>query len=398
MILWIIGLVVLACVAIVGFYQGALRVAFSFLGLLLAALLASPVGSLLKPLIVILGLKNPVAVGFVAPFAAFVLVLVIFKCAALAVHKKVAAWYKYKSTDTQRMLWERMNARVGISLGLANGLIYFFAICTVLYALGYLTVQVSSGNDSWAVRLVNRLNDDLKTTGMDKAVAPFMPKSDLYYDASDVVADIFHTPLLQNRLANYPPLLLAGEKEEFKPLLDPGFQGQWLKSELSFGAFVNHEKVKPLVENREVVTNVLGMLGGDLKDLKTYLQTGKSPKFDDEKILGRWAFDFKASMAAARRKTPTMGSAEIRKLRAALGAFAKSTLIATVDQKAILKMPSVKGGKGTVQGRWKNTNGAYSINIGGGGGQQLDLEAQVDGRSIIFTREGTVLVFENTRV
>lgn len=398
MILWLIALVLLASVGTVGFYQGALRVAFSFVGLLLAAMLASPVGSLLKSLIGILGLKNPVVVAFVAPLAAFVLVLVIFKCGAFAVHKKVEAWYKYKNSDTQRLLWERMNARVGIPLGVANGAIYFFAICTLLYALGYLTVQVSSDKDSWAMRLVNRLNDDLKSTGMDKAVAGFMPKSELYYDASDVVADIFHTPLLQNRLANYPPLLLVGEKEEFKPLLDPGFQGQWLKGELNFGAFVGHEKVKPLVENPEVVTNVLGMLSGDLKDLKTYLETGKSPKFDDEKILGRWAFDFKASMAHARRKTPTMGSAEIRKLRLELGAFAKSTLTATVDQKAILKMPSAKGSKGTVQGRWKNTNGSYSIHVGGGGGQQMDLEAQVDGRSLIFTFGGRVLVFENTRV
>ena len=397
MILWLIALVLVGCVGTVGYYQGALRAAFSFIGLLLAAMLASPAGSLLKPLILILGLKNPVVIAFVAPVAAFALVLVLFKSGAFAVHKKVEAWYKYKSSDTQRLLWERMNTRVGLPMGMANGMIYFFAICTLVYALGYLTVQVAtSEKDSWVLRVINRLNDDLKNTRMDKAVATFMPKSELYYDAADVVADIFHTPLLQNRLANYPPFLLVGEKEEFKPLLDPGFQGQWIKGELNFAAFVNHEKIKPLVESHEVVTNVLNMLGGDLKDLKLYLQSGKSPKYDDEKILGRWAFDYKASMSAARRKKPTMGSAEIRVLRAALGAFAKSTLTATVDQQAILKLPSAKGSKGTTQGKWKNTDGKYSIS--GGGGQKLDLEVQVDGRNLIFTRDGVVLVFENTRV
>jgi len=392
MFIWLIALIVVASVATVGYYQGGLRASFSFVGLLLAAMLASPLGSLLKSIVPIFGVKNPVMIAFVAPVIAFVLVLVIFKVAAFGVHKKVEAWYKYKGSDTQRMLWERMNARVGIPMGLANGIIYVFAICTLIYSAGYLTVQVATGDqDSWTLRLVNRLSADLQSTGMDKAVAPFMPKSELYYDGADVVADIFHTPLLQNRLANYPPFLLVGEKEEFKPLSDQSFQQEWIKG-MTFGSFVNHEKVKPLVENHEVVTNVLGMLGGDLKDLKVYLENGASPKYDDEKMLGRWAFNFNASMNAARRKKPTMGSLQIRQLREKLGAFVKSTLIATIDHKAVLKMP-----RATVRGSWKNSDGKYSLGITDDG-KKLELEAEVDGRQLIFTKDGFVLVFENTRV
>jgi hypothetical protein len=397
MILWLTVLVILACVGVVGYYQGALRAAFSFVGLLLAALLASPLSGWLKSLVPILGLKNPVVIAFVAPTLAFVLVLALFKGIAFAVHKKVEAWYKYKNSDTQRLLWERMNTRVGVPVGMANGLIYVFALCTLLYSLGYLTVQVAtSDKDSWTLRLVNRLNRDLKSTGMDKAVAPFMPKSELYYDSADVVADIFHTPLLQNRLANYPPLLLAGEKDQFKPLSDAGFQKQWIDG-MTFGSFMNHESVKPLVENAEVVTNVLDMLGGDLKDLKAYLETGASPKYDDEKILGRWVFDFRASMNAARRKKP-MGSAEITRLRRRLGAeFQKAVLTATVDRQAILKLPAVSGSRGTVQGTWKQADGKYFLNISEGG-KRLELEAQVDRRTLTVTKDDIVLVFENTRV
>lgn len=393
MILWLIALIVAASVTIVGYYQGALRAAFSFVGLLAAAMLASPVGSLLKSMVPIFGVKNPVTIAFVAPVIAFVLVLVLFKLGALAVHKKVEAWYKYKGSDTERMLWERLNSRLGIPMGLANGIIYVFGICTLIYSAGYLTVQVATGEqDSWMLRLMNRLSADVISTGMDKAVAPFMPKSELYYDAADVVADIFHTPLLQNRLANYPPLLLAGEKEEFKPLSDQAFQQEWIKG-MTFGSFIDHDKVKPLVENPEVVTNVLGMLGGDFKDLKIYLETGTSPKYDDEKILGRWAFNFNASMNAARRKTPTMGSLQIRQLRTNMGAlFAKSILTATVDRKAILKLS-----KGTLQGSWKNSAGKYSLGITEGG-KKLELDAEVDGHSLIFTKDNMVLVFENTRV
>lgn len=206
MILWSIALFIVICAGVAGYYQGALRAAFSLLGLLLAALLASPLGSLLAPLLAIFGVKNPVMIAFLAPVIGFLVVLVAFMIGAIAVHKKVDTFYKYKASDTQRLLFERMNARVGASVGVANGFIYVLVIGTFVYSLGYLTVQVaSSEEDSWSMRLINRVADDMKATGMTKAVAPFMPKSELYYDGADVVANIFHTPLLQRRLANYPP-------------------------------------------------------------------------------------------------------------------------------------------------------------------------------------------------
>ena len=397
MILWLIALVMLTSVGIVGFYQGALRAGFSFVGLLIAALLASPIGSLLAAVVPIFGLKNPVAIAFISPAIAFLLILTAFKLGALAVHKKAEAYYKYKASDTQRMLFERMNARVGIAVGMANGLVYFYVICTLIYALGYLTVQVASADqDGWSPRLVNRLSSDMVSTGMTKAVAPFMPRSELYFDGADVVADIFHTPLLQRRLANYPPFLLVGENEEFKGLSDTAFQGEWLKGALTFGSFVNHERIQPLVENHDVVTNVLGMLGGDFKDLKVYLETGKSPKYDDEKVLGHWEFDFKASMNATRRKKVNMGSADVTKLRRTLSSiFLKSTITATVDHKAVLKIPTA-GSKAVNKGTWKNVDGKYILTIKQGD-QNLELEAQVDGKTILFTKDGLVLIYENTR-
>ena len=395
MILWLIALFILACVVIVGYYQGALRVGFSLVGLLVAAVLASPVGALLGKVLPMVGFKNPLTIAFLSPALAFVLVSVLFKGVGAVVHKKAEAWYKYKASDTHRLLWERLNSRVGAPLGLVNGIIYVFAICTFLHALGYLSLQVESENDSWLTRVANRLSADVQATGMGKAVAAFMPKSEIYYDAADVVADIYHTPLLQNRLANYPPLLLVGEREDFKPLSDPGFQGDWIKGALTFGGFVNHEKIKPLVENRDIVTNVLAILGGDLKDLKTYLQTGKSPKYDEEKILGRWAFDFRASLNLARRKTPNMGSAEIRRLKTGLTALAKATLVATVDNKAILKFGS--GSAGTTQGTWKGNDGKYVLRVSEAG-RKLDLDVTIEGRNLIFSKDGYFMVFENTRV
>src|SRR5688572_198605 len=136
MILWLIALATLTCGGIVGFYQGALRVAGSFVGLLLAAWLASPLGAGFKSIVPVRGIKNPVAIAFVAPVIGLLVVLMIFRVAAAASQKQIAAWSKSQASDTQRLLFERMNARVGIPLALANRVIYFFLICTLVYSVG----------------------------------------------------------------------------------------------------------------------------------------------------------------------------------------------------------------------------------------------------------------------
>src|SRR5207247_2443385 len=95
---------------------------------------------------------------------------------ALAVHKKIDTHYKYKESDTQRLLWERVNARLGICLGLANATVYLFLLAVVAYVLGYFTIQVSGSEmDSVWVKMVNAVAGDLKKTGVDKAAAPFIP-------------------------------------------------------------------------------------------------------------------------------------------------------------------------------------------------------------------------------
>src|SRR5262245_55694935 len=128
MTVWLLALVILVCTGIVGYYQGALRAAFSFVGLIVASLFATPLGAILKSILVVLGLKNPLSTAFAGPVIAFILILTVFKVAALAVHKKVEAWYKYRANDTQRLLFERMNTRVGAPMALANGLVYLLAI------------------------------------------------------------------------------------------------------------------------------------------------------------------------------------------------------------------------------------------------------------------------------
>jgi hypothetical protein len=396
MFLWLIAFVILGCCGIVAYYQGALRAAISLTGLLFALWLAGPVGKIVNLVLPALGLGHPALLAVLGPVIAFIGILIAFKTTAAIVHRKVDTHYKYHATDTQRLLFERMNARVGVPVGLVNGVIYFFILCSATYTLGYGTFQLAtSENESWAAKLANRLSEEMRDTGMARAAAPFMSEKETYYDACDILASIYHQPLLQNRLANYPPFLTLAERPEFKPVTDKSFQEQWAKG-MSLSEFIGHEKVKPLLENRELFTNIVVLLGGDLKDLKTYLDTGKSPKYDDERILGRWEFDSRESVARARRSKPNMGSAELRRLRLLLAtAFKDSTLTTTIDNKAILNAPGLKE-KAVQQGTWKYAEGKYIIRFKDGG----ELDALIDGKFIIiiFSKDGVTLVFENARV
>ena len=222
----------MAVLALIGYYQGAVRVGFSLVGLLVAALLAMPLSGLMKPILGIFGLSHPVLLSFAAPALAYLLVLIIFKSAAVVVHRKIDAYYKYKGSDTQRSLFERVNQRLGICLGLANATVYVFLLATVAYVFGYFTIQVAaSDKDSAGLKIANRVCQDLESTGMSKAIAPFVPATMSYYDGADIIGHIYHNPLAsQGRLSSYPAFLGLAEKTEFRSLGDDvKFQQFWLE-------------------------------------------------------------------------------------------------------------------------------------------------------------------------
>src|SRR6267378_3766413 len=128
MIIWILAVVLFACVGYAGFSFGAIRAGFSFIGLLTGTLLALPLGRLLKPALTAVGMTNPVLIPLVAAVIVFAAVLIVFKIAGLTVHRKVDVYYKYKAGDLRMALWNRLNARLGICLGMATATVYLTLI------------------------------------------------------------------------------------------------------------------------------------------------------------------------------------------------------------------------------------------------------------------------------
>jgi hypothetical protein len=377
MFLWIIALLLFASLGIVGFYQGALRMAVSTVGLFVAALLAMPLAGVFALILNVFGMEHPIPISFLAPFIAFVLVLIGFKSVGMATHKKVDGYMKYKASDTVRLLFERMNSRVGILAGLCNAFIYFILISAVLYTVGYFSAQAAvSEKDTMVWRIFTRLAKDLQSTGVDKAVAGYVPAKENYFDAADVLALIFRNPVIQDRLSDYPPFLLYSEDARFKALGDDKkFQEDWIKGP-SLAEFMAHEQIKRVIEDVPFYTNAVATLGGNYKDLKIYLETGKSPKYDEEQILGRWTFNFSQSFNVNRRKKPNMTRQEQTNLRALLGQRRDTTIIAMPNHRLLLK-----SSKNTIDGSWDTgSGGGYTLSVTQGG-QNLETQASIDEQS-----------------
>ena len=136
----------------------------------------------------------------------------------------------------------------------------------------------------------------------------------------------------------------------------------------------------------------------NLSDLPKYLETGKSPKYSSEPILGRWNFDVNAVLGSYLRAHPNVTSPEMQKTKRWLVmGFSKTSLTATTDHQVILKnapqlaaaanaVPSP--GNQTVQGQWKSADGKYQLSLSG-----AELSGLVDEDRMTLTGDNVNLVF-----
>jgi len=397
----------MASTAALGYRQGAVRVAVSFVGIIVGTLLALPLAKLVKLVLGSFGLANPVALWILGPVIAFVVISAIFKVGALPLHQKIDVYYKYHTGELRLILWERLNARLGLCLGLLNGAAYLILISFGIYILSYWTFQVNSDDqDSREMRILNRLGQDLQNTGFNKVARSLDSLPDSYYRMADTVGLIYANPLLEARLARYPAFLSLAERTDFSTLgHDKGFTQMRMSKEPIMG-ILKHPSVDPMVNNPETVKLVWNTIQDNLKDLPGYLDTGRSAKYDSQKILGRWRFDVSAAAAAARRARPTMPASEMQKLRRWMQlAFAETSIVAMPDAKITLKnLPSVRNpaaanpaqpgaplavASETLQGRWKDLDDKYQINFDG----KDDIFAKIEGSRLMMTIDGTALAF-----
>ncbi len=408
MSIWILALFLVAAGAGMGLRQGAIRVVISFVGIILSALLAWPLSGLLRPLVSHIGIHNPVVVWLLPPFRVFFILMAVFKSVGLLLHVKATVHYKYRADDLDRVLWERLNKRVGACLGTLNGLLYFVLVLTVIYEFSYWTVQVApSEQERLSIRILNRLGLDLQDTGLVRVARAIDPLPEIYFKTADLAGTIYQNPQLLARLSAYPAFLSLSERDDFKQLgQDTGFQSEW-KSRAPIGKLLDDSPSAKVIWRDWVQSGAIwNLVETNLDDLTEYLQTGQSATFQSEAILGRWDYNVMESLTALAQSMPNMPSNDMAAMRALWGqAYAKTMFVAGADGGAFLiSLPQhfkAEPNQPTTfdtsnwTGTWRSDGSSYAVTLASSGVNQsasatVDgsrLTLQIDDRTFIFNRE-----------
>ena len=399
MTIWILALLLLASGAGMGLKQGAIRASFSFLGIVFAGLLAVTVGNIFKPLLPHVGIHDETLIWMIAPIEGFVLLLVLFKVAGFFVHRKVSLHYKYQVGELQRILWERMNSRLGACVGVLNGTAYLVLVCFVIFNFSYWTVQIApSDSETKTLRLVNKLGEDLDSTGMAKPARSFATLPENYYKVADLAGLICQNPQLSDRLGRYPAFISLLERDDLKQLAqDSDFTNAW-QSHAPMGEILNQPAIKTILQNNDLVNTVWMTITNNMDDLTTYLKTGKSDKYDSEKILGYWDFNVGVSLAMLRQARPNISANEMKAVRAmwTLG-FAETTFVAASDSEAFLKKyPNFKTHPPAPEewkGSWTADGENYDLTLTGNG-ENKSMTAKISNDRLTLSDDKTTLIFD----
>ena len=403
MTIWILAVVLLAAAIALGHKLGAINAAFTFVGIVLGALFAGLAGKLFKPLLPHLGVHNPTVIWALVPILGFFLVLILVRMAGFAVHRKVEVYYKYKAGDLRLALWERMNARLGACLGTLNGTAYIVLVSFVFFNLSYWTAQVAASDDeSRMTKLVNRLGQDLKSTGMAKPARALVTMPEDFYQLADLAGLIVQNPQLTDRLASYPPFISLAERDDLRQLTqNADFTNAW-NAHAPMGQLLNELAVKNFLQNNELTEIVWTTAETNLEDLTNYLSTGKSAKYDAETILGRWDFNVSTTVAMLRQAHPNYTATEMRAARAWMTqAYADTKFVAGSDGQAFLKnLPRIKPGPPpttettTWKGSWTaKDGGAYDLTLTCDG-ENKTMTAQTSGARLTINDDKNALIFD----
>ena len=407
MFIWILAVLLMVAVALAGWRQGAIRAAFAFVGILLAAVLAAPLGRLLHPLLLHV-VSGPFTAWALAPVVGFIVGSIPLKVASQYVHRRAEYFYKYKAGDLRLALWARLNSRLGICIGLLTGATYFVLVSFFIYNLTYWTTQAAADEDlqPLPIRLVNNLGDGLQSSGFARtasAVGTLPPK---FYKLANLAGLLMQNPNLGDRFASYPGLTSLWYRDDMQPLVTDATITNALESRASLGEIAKAPSVQAFLANKQLSSSVEETLETNLDDLTTYLSTGKSAKYGNEPILGGWDFNVGVSLAWLRQEQPKMAASEMRAIRALWSqAYAQTTVLLTGDNQVLVKnLPKfvtvAQPNQPLFQpedwkGDWSRDGATYTLHVSLNGTDKY-LIGSTDGLRLKLKDGRNLLIFDHT--
>ena len=305
--IWLIAILLLAIFAGMGFLRGAIQMGISlaglFLALSLAVWLAPP--TLLGPAFTTTGL-NAIGLFIFDTFldvlhrvGVFLLVSLVFLIVGIVVHLKVRKYFRFKTDEATQLMFRRLNKRIGAAFGLLIGTVYTILVGVFLYGPGYLTYQVATAGDPGWLKFINYTRKSMEGSGLEKMAASLDPMPSKFYEVSDIIGLFHKNPLLESRFRNYPPFLEALTKAEVEGTTVVESESSEFRKMLAEQSSIVHLAAAVLVLSITDMGEAL--LQADLKDLRTFLESGESPIYSDEKILGRWQLDGNATINHMKR-------------------------------------------------------------------------------------------------
>jgi hypothetical protein len=409
MTIWILAVLVMAAVSLAAWRQGAIRAAFAFVGIIFAALLAGPLGRLFHPLLPHLG-ANPITAWALAPVVGFIVASIPLKVVGHLVHNRVEHFYKYNAGELRLALWIRLNTRLGICLGVLNGLVYFILISFFVFNISYWTAQAvhdpsSPSDQPLPVRIVNYLGEGLQSTGFAKTASAVGTLDPMFYKLADLSGLLLQNPQLAPRVAAYPGFTSLWHRSDMQSLVTDSTVTNAMASGASLSEIMGSGSVKGLIADKDLSKSLQTTLETNLVDLTAYLNTGKSAKYGNEVLVGNWEFNPGVTLAWLRQDQPKMGANEMRGMRALWSAaYAQTTLEVTGDNQIFVKslpkfvvptqanQPPFQGEDW--QGDWSREGTNYTLHISLNG-QDKFLTGTTDGLRLRLKDGHNLLVFDH---
>jgi len=349
--IWLVAILLLLIFAGIGYLKGAIRMSLSLAGLFIGLMAAKPLAPLMTPIYTASGVTNLLWLAVLPPITAFFVVGLVFIGVGFFVHYKVSQYYKFGADEVTRLTWERMNKRSGAALGLMVGGVYAILVGMLVYVAGYFTTQVATESDTGMLAQLNGLASGLESSGMGKIARSITSVPEKYFKVSDILGLSHKNPLLEVRYRNYPSLLKFGDDATIEELAGDDTYHGLLVQQASLQEIFPHPISQKIMSDPDLSDRLLST---DLDDLQAYLETGESPKYADELLLGRWELDVNATInyfkknilttqldtSISRSSKQLTKSAQIRIMKEVVGTFmAGTTMIVYPDKTLTLNGP-----------------------------------------------------------
>jgi hypothetical protein len=345
MTIWILVIACLGLGALGGHTGGAIRMLVGTLGTFVAYLAAQPLAAKIRPMT--MGFfETPTTLMIMPPILIFIGLFAVTYSVAQGVHLKTFLYYKYKTNDEKFSLWNRMNTRVGLCLGIVNGALCLGILLAFIYSVGYPIMLSEPASSAPALyRLMGKLRTELQGSGFEKFAAAMDRTPENYYQGSDFIGLMYHNPQLQGRMMHYPLFLsLSGTPEFVKMLAGPETR-QILETKAPITRWLDTNSMRLL--NNNFIRSQLKQV--DTADLLEFAKTGKSPKYDSELVIGVWEINLAPTINAVKQNHPDVTPVILLQLKSLMRKLIDDiVLVNTPDGQMFLRgtksdFPQVRG-------------------------------------------------------